>query len=191
MRFLKTLYTFRLIFSYTATMKKIERTKLEQLLQIIPDYPMIRIAHFADGAEEMTEVLADFCQKKGYEYQLNCTHTDFYEKVSEKYRKNDHVKTLGFTLERPRYMIQGKLYDFVFVTAEIDNDMQEAFVKRCHPIIKNAGNILIFLPKKSLAQRYEWMKLLEEHYYVASNTIDDMFEHYDVLISKKMHGWGG
>ncbi len=35
------------------------------------------------------------------------------------------------------------------------------------------------------------MTLLEEHYYVASNTIDDLFENYDVLISKKMHGWGG
>jgi len=29
------------------------------------------------------------------------------------------------------------------------------------------------------------MALLEEHYYVASSTIDDLFAHYDVLISKK------
>jgi hypothetical protein len=35
------------------------------------------------------------------------------------------------------------------------------------------------------------MRLLEENNYVASNTIDDLFEHYDLLISKKMHGWGG
>ncbi len=172
-------------------MKKIERSKLEQLLQIIPDYPMIRMAHFADSGEEMTEVLSDFCQQKGYEYQINCTDVDFYEKVSEKYRNSNMVKTLRFTLERPRYMIQGKLYDFVFVSAKIENDMLEDFLKRCHPIIKNAGNIIIFLPKKSYDERYEWMRLLEEHYYVASNTIDDMFEHYDVLISKKMHGWGG
>ena len=168
-----------------------ERTKLEQLLQIIPDYPMIRIAHFADSGEEMTEVLADFCQQKGYEYQINCTDADFYEKVSETYRDSDSVKAVKFTLERPRYMIQGKLYDFVFVTAEISEDIREDFVKRCHPVIKNAGNILIFLPRGDHAVRYEWMRLLEEHYYVASNTIDDMFEDYDVLISKKMHGWGG
>ena len=171
-------------------MKKIEKTKLEQLLQIIPDHPMIRIAHFADSGEEMTEVLSDFCQEKGYEYQINCTDAAFYEKVSEKYRDPDSVKVLKFTLERPRYMIQGKTYDFLFVTAKIKETLLDDFVKRCHPIIKNAGNILIFLPKKNHTERYEWIRLLEEHYYVASNTIDDMFEHYDVLISKKMHGWG-
>jgi len=172
-------------------MKKIERIKLEQLLQIIPDYPMIRIAHFANSGEEMTEILAEFCRQKGYEYQLNCTEPAFYESMSEKYRDSESVKAVNFALQRPRYMIQGKLYDFVFVTAEIEDGMLDDFVKRCHPIIKNAGNILIFLPKKSYTERYEWMRLLEENYYVASNTIDDLFEEYDVLISKKMHGWGG
>ena len=172
-------------------MEKIEKTKLGQLLQIVPDHPMIRIAHFADSGEWMTEVLADFCHEKGYEYQINCTDADFYEKTKEKYRNSENVRTVKFPLQRPRYMMQAKIYDFLFVTSEIDADMREAFVTRCHPIIKNAGNILIFLPKGEREERYDWMRLLEEHYYVATNTIDDMFEHYDVLISKKMHGWGG
>jgi len=29
------------------------------------------------------------------------------------------------------------------------------------------------------------MMLLEEHLYVATSLVDDMFEHHDVLISKK------
>jgi hypothetical protein len=69
--------------------------------------------------------------------------------------------------------------------------MRSDFLKKTHSIIKNAGMILIFLPKEERTQYYEWTALLEEHYYVASSIIDDLFEHYDVIISKKMHGWGG
>jgi len=172
-------------------MENIEKTKLEQLLQIVPDDPMISIAHFTDSGLEMTEILSEFCQKKGYEYQMNCTDPIFYEKVVEVYKEIPNIKAVKFTLQRPRYMIQGKLYDFLFVTSAIGTSQREIFIKRCHPIIKNAGNIIIFLPKKSYEERYEWIRLLEEHYYVASSTIDDLFEQYDVLISKKMHGWGG
>jgi hypothetical protein len=88
-------------------------------------------------------------------------------------------------------MIQGKIYEYVFVTAKIEKEIRSDFVKRVHSIIKNSGNIIIFLPKGSYEERYSWIELLEDHYYVASNTIDDLFENYDVLISKKMHGWGG
>lgn len=172
-------------------MEKIEKTKLEQLLQIVPDHPMIRMAHFADSGMEMTEILGRFCQQKGYEYQINCTDPSFYEKAAEAYKHSRNVKVIKFTLERPRYMIQGKLYDFLFVTSLIQESLREVFIERCHPVIKNAGNIIIFLPKGYRKERYEWMRLLEEYNYVASSTIDDLFEHYDILISKKMHGWGG
>jgi len=172
-------------------MKNIEKEKLEQLLQIIPNHPMIRIAHFADSGLAMTEILSDFCQKKNYEYQINCTDPSFYTKAAEKYVGVDGVKVIEFPLTKPRYMMQGKLYDFVFVSSVIEEPLFEEFIKRCHPIIKNAGNIIFFLSKKSSTECYEWIRLLEEHYYVASSIIDDMFENYNVLISKKMHGWGG
>jgi len=172
-------------------MENIEKTKLEQLLQIVPDDPMLSIAHFADSGMEMPGILSAFCQKKGYEYQINCTDLSFYEKAAKTYRDTKHIKVVKFTLERPRYMIQGKLYDFLFVTSAIEASRRESFIERCHPVIKNAGHIIVFIPKKNYEERYEWMQLLEEHYYVASNTIDNMFEHYDVIISKKMHGWGG
>ena len=172
-------------------MKAIEKERLIQLLHIIPNHPMIRIAHFVDSGEVMPEVLSGFCREKGYEYQINCTDPGFYKTLSEKYRNDACTKLANFSLKRPRYMIQGKLYDFLFVTVHIDESLREDFVKRCHPVIKNGGNILIFIPKGDHAARYEWMRLLEEHYYVATNTIADLFEAYDLLISKKMHGWGG
>ncbi len=172
-------------------MKNIEQNKLEKLLEIIPSYPALRIAHFSESGEMMTEILSDFCQKRKYEYQINCTNSSFYDAMSSKYKDADEVKPIKFTLERPRYMMQGKVYEYLFVTTAIKEEMRSDFLKKAHGIIKNAGHILIFLPKGSYEERYNWMALLEEHYYVASNTIDDLFENYDVLISKKMHGWGG
>jgi hypothetical protein len=172
-------------------MKNIEQDKLEKLLEIIPSSPALRIAHFTDGGEMMIEVLSDFCQKKEYEYQINCTDNSFFDFISDKYKDITNIKTIKFRLDRPRYMIQAKMYEYVFVTSSIGEDMRDDFTRKVHSIIKNAGNILIFLPKGSYEERYSWTMLLEEHYYVASNTIDDLFVNYDVLISKKMHGWGG
>jgi hypothetical protein len=63
-------------------------------------------------------------------------------------------------------------------------------LKKAHSIIKNDGLILIFLPKKVHIECDVWMQMLETHYYVASSLIDDLFENYSLIISKKMHGWG-
>jgi hypothetical protein len=68
--------------------------------------------------------------------------------------------------------------------------MQKQFTKTVYTHIKNGGNIIIFLPKNNLRVLDSWRQTLEENYFVASNTID-IFDEYEVLISKKMHGWGG
>jgi len=172
-------------------MKPIEKEKFAQLLTIIPDHPMVRLLHFADSGIELPRILDDFVMQKGYEYQINCTDQAYFAYIERTMKSSGQTKARYFALTRPRYMQQGKLYDFVFVTAAVETALQEAFLQRLHPIIKNGGNILLFLPKGDHDQRFEWMRLLEENYYVASNTIDDLFEYYDLLISKKMHGWGG
>ena len=172
-------------------MKNIEEDKLKKLLEIIPLCPALQIAHFTDSGEMLTDALSDFCQKREYEYQINCTDKSFFNLLSSKYENMSNVKSINFTLERPRYMMQGKMYEYLFVTAKIPENLRSDFIKKAHSIIKNAGNIIVFLPKGSYEERYSWVELLEEHYYVASNTIDDLFENYDILISKKMHGWGG
>ena len=172
-------------------MKNIEPDKLKQLLEVISPAPALRIAHFSDGGEKMVKILEDFCSKNGYEYQINATDSFFFKTLQHNYKENPLVKPVNFLLARPRYMIQGKLYEYLFVTSSIPIEMRSDFLKKTHSIIKNAGMILIFLPKEERTQYYEWTALLEEHYYVASSIIDDLFEHYDVIISKKMHGWGG
>ena len=172
-------------------MKSIEQKSLEKLLHIIPDHPGIRLLHFADSGEEVPRILGQFVTEKGYEYQINCLEESFLLAMKQTFEESQHVRPVKFALQRPRYMIQGKIFDYVFVTASVPVSMREAFLKRVHPIMKNGGNILIFLPKGEREVRWEWLALLEEHYYVASSTIDDLFAHYDVVVSKKMHGWGG
>ncbi|MCB4764991.1 MAG: hypothetical protein LGB73_04015 [Sulfurovum sp.] len=172
-------------------MKMIEKEKLNQLLTIIPNYPMIRLLHFAESGIDMPKILDHFVSQKHYEYQLNCTDKNYFTLINMHLDNTKHTKLQFFSLDRPRYIQQGKLYDFVFVTSIIEEEKQETFLQKLHPLIKNGGNILLFLPKKDYSQRFEWMRLMEKNYYVASNTIDNLFLHYDLLISKKMHGWGG
>jgi len=172
-------------------MKPIEKNRLDQLLTIIPDHPQIRLLHFADSGIELPRMLDRFAASKTYEYQLYCTDQAYAAYINSRFKPGRESRAAHFALTRPRYMMHGKLYDYVFVTASVPETLKEAFVQRVHPIIKNGGNILLFIPKGDHTQRFEWMRLLEENNYVASSTINDLFEHYDIIISKKMHGWGG
>ena len=70
--------------------------------------------------------------------------------ISDKFKDNNTVKAIKFTLDRPRYMMQGKLYEYLFVTTVIEEAMRSDFLKKAHSIIKNAGHILIFLPQREL-----------------------------------------
>jgi hypothetical protein len=45
------------------------------------------------------------------------------------------------------------------------------------------------LPKNSDTKLYE--ELLEKNYFVATSIMDDLLSDELVLISRKMHGWGG
>ena len=171
-------------------MKNLEKEKLQTLLTIIGSNPSLRLAHFCSDGEILVDMLHDYCYPKEYEYQINCTSNSFYEENLEKFKEFDTTIVRDFSLERKSYMMQGKQYDFVFVSTVIEEEFQEEFLKRVHKIILNAGNVLIFLSKENYSERYKWIELLEACNYVATSTIDDLFEHYDVIVSKKMHGWG-
>ena len=171
-------------------MKNLEKEKLKTLLNIIGSNPSQRIAHFTDGGETFIDTLFDYCSPKEYLYQLNCTDSTSFQNISEKFKDSDTAKVRNLSLDRKSYMIQAKQYDYIFVTSTIDEGIRDDFLQRTHKIILNAGNILVLIPKNEYTQRYNWIELLEDNYYVATNTIDDLFDHYDIIISKKMHGWG-
>ncbi len=170
-------------------MKNLEKNKLKTLLSIIKDSPSLDIAHFTDQDNLLVELLNNYCIEKDYTYQLNLLDNSIEESMKQKYNSNNtSIRT--FQLQRKSYLIQAKQYDFVFVTANIDLDMESDFLKRIHQIIRNAGQLIIFIKKEDYKLRYRWIELLEEHNYVATNTIDNLCNDYDIVITKKMHGWG-
>ncbi len=169
-------------------MKNLEKDKLETLLSIIKENPALDIAHFTDQDNLLIELLNDYCIQKDYGYKLNLLDNSIKEDISQKY--DIHTKVDFFHLQRKSYLIQAKQYDFVFVTATVDSDIESDFLKRLHQVIRNAGNLIIFIKKEDYTLRYRWIELLEEHNYVATNTIDNLCNDYDILITKKMHGWG-
>ena len=168
--------------------------QINQLLSIINLYPSIRIMHFSNDSCELNDKIVQLCTKHEYEFQLNYISDVLVENAIDKFDKNSLVHIKKINLQQPRYAIQAKVYDYLFVTMAIEDTLKESFLKKSHAIIKNAGIIIIFVPKienkRDDTNIYLWMQLLEETYFVASNTID-IFDDYDLVVSKKMHGWGG
>ena len=173
-------------------MKNLEKEQLETLLEIIGSnfMPSLQIGHFSEGGEMIIDMLKEYCEKREYDYHLHCTNGEFYEEISECFKGERGVIIKNFPLQRRTYLIQAREYNFLFVTTVIDEESRESFLKKSHKIIRTAGNIVLFIPKKDYEERDSWTALLEEQLYVSTSVIDDMFEHYDVIISRKMHGWG-
>ncbi len=171
-------------------MKNLEPKRVEQLLSIIPQHPATRIMQISQGGLQLSDALSSFVRDRDYEFLLNITNDIFYEEIKDRYIETMDTKVKKLKLQQRRYVSMAKMYDFVFVTAIISDEIQEQFAKTIHGHIKNAGNIIIFLPKNDLKVLDNWRQTLEDNYFVATNTID-IFDKYEILISKKMHGWGG
>jgi len=174
-------------------MKEIEANEIDKLLQIITSAPLLRIGHFSDHGTVLPRRLDTFCATHAYDYLLNCTTEAYHKEIlqpGDKQAFSDTTAIRYFSLERPNYMQHGKFYDYLFVTADIKPSARNTFLQKSHRVIKNAGLILIFVPQKAQEETDEWIALLEEYYFVATSSID-LGKEWRVIISKKMHGWGG
>ena len=172
-------------------MKNIEKEQLKNFLDIIGTTPAHQIVHFTEDGDVMIDMLSEYCNKHEYLYQINCTNKEFYEKTSERFKEtNTTTAVLNFALERRSYMIQAREYNFLFLTSTIDDEIRNEFLAKAHKIIRSAGNIIILIKKEGYEMRDKWVASLEENLFVSTSVIDDMFENYDLIISKKMHGWG-
>jgi len=166
----------------------IEEDRLIKLLEIIDKAPASRIAHFNDEDESITKVIYNFCQENKYEYHLNATDELFYDRLRGEYEGEDVINITNFNLKRANYRVQGREYEYIFVSSHIEDI--DTFLSRCYHIVKHAGNIIIFIKKDDYEKKYNYIELLEKNNFVATNTIDDLFEEFSVIISKRMHGWG-
>ena len=171
-------------------MKKLEQKSVYQLLAIIPNHPATRIMHFSDGGKPFCYAIKSFCKERTYEYQLNISNENFLNEIKEEYSVKGLSSTKLIQWDQRRYASMARLYDFLFITVDVPQEYREPFIKNVFHHIKSAGNIILFLPKNDRQIVQEWWEILEENLFVAMNTID-MFENYEILIAKKMHGWGG
>jgi len=175
-------------------MTQLGKKDISQLLSIINIHPKIRIMHFSQNQLNLNQEILKLSKENDYEFQLNSTTEEDYNLSIEEFSQSSHINILNFNLKRPRYNIQAKQYDYLFVSSKIQDEDILSFLKKSHSIIKNAGLILIFIPKIDDEQDYDtiyrWTSLLEDSYFVATNSID-ISKYFDVIISKKMHGWGG
>jgi hypothetical protein len=171
-------------------MKKLENRPIKQLLEIIPNHPGLRISQFADEEEIFCNALSELCLINEHEYQLNVLNEEFYPKALEAYGSKPLSSVKRIKWEQRRYASPAKQYDYLFITAEIPYEHRKPFAKTIHSHIKSAGHLILFLEKDNQENLDEWYSFLEEYLFVAINTID-LFENYEILIAKKMHGWGG
>ncbi len=171
-------------------MKHLEKEKLKTLLNIIGTTPSHQIAHFTQGGEALIEGIYEYCKQQGYRYQIYCTNGDFYDKFKDKYNSSKTTHVMNFPLQRKVYKIQAREFNVLFVSSIIEEEERNDFLKKSHKIIRSSGNIIIFIPKKDYRIRDNWVASLEDNLYVSTSITDDLFEHYDVIISRKMHGWG-
>ncbi|HFD14435.1 MAG TPA: hypothetical protein ENJ34_03935 [Epsilonproteobacteria bacterium] len=171
-------------------MKHLEPSQVEELLQILAKKPGQRIVHFSDANHILTKHLQHFCQNIDTQYYLYCINDSCYDDIKPLYADASHIKTIKFNLRRPRYLIQGIEYDYLLATLDFTQENKREFLEKCYPIIRTGGNIIILIPNSTSAQRDEWSTLLEETYYLSVNIIDNIFNDNDVIVAKRMHGWG-
>jgi len=171
-------------------MRNLEPEAIGQLLQIINEKPGQRLIHFSEGSHLITRKLAELAERYESKYTLNCCTKVCYDKALSKYGTQEGMQIVHFNLARPRYKIQGIEYDYLISTLDFTDKDKAEFLAKCYPIIRTAGNLIIIIPNCSYEERDEWSALLEEQYYVSTNIMSDMFDDYDVIVSKRMHGWG-
>ncbi len=170
-------------------MSKLYKSGIEELLSIIPNHPATRIMEITDSLEDLSIELKEFAKKYDFEYLLNILDINYFNKIKDNFiDKNTIVHNIK--LEQRRYVNMAKQYNFIFITASIPIDIRDNFLKKIHAHILNGGNIILFLPKDNFKIRELWRESLEDNLFVAISTID-IFRDYELMIAKKMHGWGG
>ena len=164
----------------------IELEGIKELLTIIPkDYPSIEIIHISDkicGLSDQLKSLSDYC-KYGYDLELTSTT------LCNEFENRSDLKTRVFDFNKHRYNRHAKIYDFVFITLELEGiEDLDSFLKKLHPIIKNSGKLIFIL--NCNYDLYHLEERLIQHNYVAINEIETLFKSNRVLSAQKMHGWG-
>ena len=144
--------------------------------------------HFVDHETPLIAPLLEVTKACDGEHQILCLTEASCELLAHRFTLTETIKVRPISWSQPRYHIQAKLYDFVFVEASVPDPKH--FLKTIYTAMKNAANIFILLPSEHKGEIETWRSVMEENYYVAFSTfaLNDTIQ---IISAKKMHGWGG
>jgi len=166
-------------------MENFIKEEIQELLSIIPkNYPLQDIYYLTDSCDIFAEELNQLCQSQGYIFDLMIPDCENFEEITN----NTELKIHKFYYNKNRYNRQSKVYDFVFVSIDLEKIEEiDIFYKKLYAINKNGGKVLFFLNNNHNLRDLE--DILIEKNYVAVNPITDTFKNYKILSAQKMHGW--
>ncbi|WP_457598424.1 hypothetical protein [Hydrogenimonas sp.] len=169
-------------------MKRLKEEQCDLLMQIVSQhYPNQQILHITDGGCDLHEALCEMTKAREFEYDLR-----YLCPTPPALGCGDHpaMTVEPLDLKERRFNKHARLYENIFVSLEdprLEADIEET-LKKFYRIMKNAG-VLVLLLQKEGSLRREIDRYLEESFFVAINHID-IFDDYDVVNAKKLHGWG-
>jgi len=146
----------------------------------------MRIMHFCSDSF-LVEQIKNYCQSESeYCEYLLATLSEENAQNLKKF-ENSYTKVKYLSENRPRFHIQAKQYDYLFLTTLPQNRIP--FFKKLYSALKNAAPLFLFLKKEQRALSYTIESELIETNYVATNRTD--LKDFIVVSAKKMHGWSG
>ena len=157
---------------------------------VSPHYPNQQILHLSDGGTDIHETLHRFTREKGFEYDLRAVgcETDRFESLREEAHEGYTLEPLD--LQKRQYNKHARKYDNIFVTLDpslLEGQLQPV-LKKFYRIMKNGAILALVVPRgTALLQNID--EEIEACYFTATNHID-IFDDYDVVTTKKLHGWG-
>jgi hypothetical protein len=169
-------------------MQRLDPHKSALLTQMIsPHYPHQQILHLTDARTDLHRMLYDFTRSKGFDYDLKAVGCEI-EDLDAAAHPACRIEPLD--LAARQYNRHARTYENVYVTLSaerLDADIENT-LKKFFRLMKNAGVLTMLIERGSpLAGRID--RALEACYFVAINHID-IFDDYDVVTAKKLHGWG-
>lgn len=152
----------------------------EHLTQIIPDFPMVHIMYVGDYDKDFIGFFEKYTEEKKYIFDV---------KILDK-KENEDIEYEILDILSPKYHTNSYQYDILFLNLKkVPTDNLKHLFERVYACMKNAGGVIIVLPKQDdFALQLE--PFLEEINYVAINPID-LDDEKKIVYAKKMHGWGG
>ena len=157
---------------------------------VSPHYPNQQILHLSDGSTDIHETLYQFTREKGFEYDLRAVGCEPERFASLALKDHEGYTLEPLELQKRQYNKHARKYDNIFVTLDpsLMEEQVQTVLKKFYRIMKNGAILALVLPRgTSLLERID--EEIEACYFTATNHID-IFDDYDVVTTKKLHGWG-